>query len=112
MPVVITKVPMPGCTAEVPTPGQSMEKSTRKDQGEAQHIIAAAEARAIITITETQAALKPGPGDRARSTPGTGSVWSTEDRQRPIPLPSVRAAAGQVPSAPRTPGLAAQPPAQ
>ena len=55
MPVVITKVPMPGCTAEVPTPGQSMEKSTHKDQGEPQHIIAVAEARATITITETRA---------------------------------------------------------
>ena len=59
MPVVITEVPMPGRTTEVPTPGQSMEKSTHKDQGEPQHIIAAAEAMATITVTETR------PGGRA-----------------------------------------------
>ena len=68
MPVVITKVPMPGCTAEVPTPGQSMEKSTHKDQGEPQHIIAVAEARATITITENSgpASGESYPRDRKR----------------------------------------------
>ena len=68
MPVVITEVPMPGRTAAVPTPGQTMEKSTSKDQGQAQHIIAAAEARATITITENSgpASGESYPRDRKR----------------------------------------------
>lgn len=53
MPGGITEVPMPGRTVEVPMPGPAMEESTHKDQGQAQHTIAAAEAWTTITITET-----------------------------------------------------------
>jgi hypothetical protein len=56
MPVVITEVPTPGGTTEVPTAGHTIEKSTRKDQGQAQRIIAA-EVRATITVTGTRARL-------------------------------------------------------
>ena len=60
MPVVITEVPTPGSTAEVATPGQATKESTQKEQDQARHIIAAAEARAIITITETGPRWNPG----------------------------------------------------
>jgi hypothetical protein len=68
MPVVITEVPTPGSTAEVATPGQATKESTQKEQGQARHIIAAAEARATITITENSgpASGESYPRDRKR----------------------------------------------